>query len=71
MKVELINPPGLDTSGALSQGTRAGDWIFVSGQRARDSVGLIIGAETSRPRPNAHLNVWLKSWRKPAPTFPT
>ena len=37
MKVELINPPGLDTSGALSQGTRAGDWIFVSGQRARDS----------------------------------
>ena len=44
MKVELINPPGLDTSGALSQGTRAGDWIFVTGQRARDSVGLIIGA---------------------------
>ncbi len=44
MKVELINPPGLDMSGALSQGTRAGDWIFVSGQRARDSVGLIIGA---------------------------
>ena len=44
MKVEPINPPGLNTSGALSQGTRAGDWIFVSGQRARDSVGLIIGA---------------------------
>ncbi len=44
MKVELINPSGLERSGALSQGTRAGDWIFVSGQRARDSVGLIIGA---------------------------
>ena len=43
MKVELINPPGLDTSGALSQGTRAGDWIFVSGQRARDTNGNTVG----------------------------
>ena len=43
MKVELINPPGLDTSGALSQGTRAGDWLFVSGQRARDSDGNTVG----------------------------
>ena len=43
MKVELINPPGLDTSGALSQGTRAGDWIFVSGQRARDANGQTVG----------------------------
>ena len=43
MKVELIDPPGLDTSGALSQGTRAGDWIFVSGQRARDSDGNTVG----------------------------
>ena len=43
MKVELINPPGLDTSGTLSQGTRAGDWIFVSGQRARDSDGNTVG----------------------------
>ena len=43
MKVELINPPGLDTSGALSQGTRAGDWIFVSGQRSRDTNGQTVG----------------------------
>ena len=44
MTVELINPPGLGMSGALSQGTRAGEWVFVVGQRARDSADLIIGA---------------------------
>ena len=43
MKVELINPPGLDRSSALSQGTKAGNWIFVSGQRARDTSGLTLG----------------------------
>ena len=44
MTVELINPPGLEESQSLSQGTRAGDWVFVAGQRARDSADLIIGA---------------------------
>ena len=43
MKVEPINPSGLERSGALSQGTRAGDWIFVSGQRARDANGQTVG----------------------------
>ena len=43
MKVEPINPSGLERSGALSQGTQAGDWIFVSGQRARDSDGNTVG----------------------------
>ena len=43
MKVELINPSGLERSGALSQGTRAGDWIFVSAQRARDANGQTVG----------------------------
>ena len=43
MKVEPINPSGLERSGALSQGTRAGDWIFVSGQRARDASGQTVG----------------------------
>ena len=43
MKVEPINPSGLERSSALSQGTKAGDWIFVSGQRARDTNGLTVG----------------------------
>ena len=43
MKVELINPPGLDRSSAISQGTKAGDWIFVSGQRSRDNNGNTVG----------------------------
>ena len=43
MKVEPINPSGLERSGALSQGTQAGDWIFISGQRARDTNGLTVG----------------------------
>ena len=43
MKVELINPPALERSDALTQGTRAGDWIFVSGQRARDTSGQTVG----------------------------
>ena len=43
MKVEPINPSGLERSGALSQGTRAGDWIFVSGQRARDTSEQTVG----------------------------
>ena len=43
MKVEPINPSGLERSGALSQGTKAGDWIFVSGQRARDTSGQTVG----------------------------
>ena len=42
MKVEPINPSGLERSSALSQGTQAGDWIFVSGQRARDTSGLTV-----------------------------
>ena len=55
MKVEPINPSGLERSGALSHGTRAGDWIFVSGQRARDmNVGLTVGVGRLRdPKPNA------------------
>ena len=43
MKVEPINPSGLERSSALSQGTSAGDWIFVSGQRARDTNGQTVG----------------------------
>ena len=43
MKVEPINPSGLGRSEALLQGTQAGDWIFVSGQRARDTSGLTVG----------------------------
>ena len=43
MKVEPINPSGLERSSALSKGTKAGDWIFISGQRARDSDGNTVG----------------------------
>ena len=43
MKVEPINPSGLERSSALSQGTKAGNWIFVSAQRARDKNGLTVG----------------------------
>ena len=43
MKVEPINSSGLGRSSALSQGTSAGDWIFVSGQRARDTNGQTVG----------------------------
>ena len=38
MKVDRI-----EGSGALSQATRAGDWIFVSGQRAQTGDGSILG----------------------------
>ena len=43
MKVEPINPSGLERSSALSKGTKAGDWIFVSGQWSRDTNGLTVG----------------------------
>ena len=43
MKVEPINPSGLERSSALSQGTKAGDWIFVSGQWSRNTSGLTVG----------------------------
>ena len=43
MKVEPINPSGLERSDAHSQGTKAGNWIFVSAQRARDKNGLTVG----------------------------
>lgn len=43
MRVELISPPGMKRSEALSQGTRVGDWVFVSGQLAWDQEGGILG----------------------------
>ena len=39
MKVERI-----EGSRGLPQATKAGDWIFVSGQRAQDSDGRVVGA---------------------------
>ena len=50
MKVDRI-----EGSAALSQATRAGDWIFVSGQRAEDGEGRVIGAGDFRAQAEAAL----------------
>ena len=71
MKVELINPPGLDTSGALSQGTRAGDWIFVSGQRARDSDGNTVGIGDFEDQAERAFECVAQVLAEAGATFPT
>ena len=43
MTVELLNPQGKKRPPGFSQGTRVGDWVFVSGQLAWDNEGGIAG----------------------------
>ena len=43
MTVELLNPQGKRRPPGFSQGTRAGDWVFISGQLAWDNEGGIAG----------------------------